>query len=159
MKDGDDIGWGFGSCIWAPAKDRKGVPGRYKLILELDIGEQVIHVHNSVILATSFVATTAKETGPPPNPGPWGYARSFYRLELERFRKFKVHPTIEEFIAAFDVEIFRDIENNRPSRYPFAIYHYHAKPPEIKPVQGRFLTLATKFLKEAIDEATGECDP
>jgi hypothetical protein len=159
MEEGDDIGWEFGSCIWAPTKDRKGTPGRYKLILEVDIGEQIIHIHNSVITATSIVASTARETAPPPNPGPWGYASRFYRLELKGFREYKIRPTVDEFIAEFKLDIFHDIEINRPSRYPFAIYHYHSKPPEIKAVQGRFLTLTSKFLKQAINEATGECEP
>jgi hypothetical protein len=86
-----DIGWEFGSCIWAPTEDRNAVPGRYEFILDGDIGEQIIHIHNSVITATSIVASTAKETAPP-NPGSWGYASSLYRFKMEGFRKYKSRP-------------------------------------------------------------------
>ncbi len=155
--EGADVpGWEFGSCIWAPTTDRRGVPGRYKLILDLTVGEQVIHIRNSVFTGTSFVARRAYAVDPPPNPGPWSFAKKFHRVDMQGFRPFRFQPSVGDFIDSNQHEIFRDISDYQPMRYPFAVYHYHAKPPEIKPVQGRFLTLATVFLKRAIDDATGE---
>ena len=103
------------------------------------------------------MAGEAYETAPPPDPGPWSYAQKFYRVELKQYQEFKLKPTVEEFLAVYEDEIREDIVCNKPYRYPLAIYNYYyngGKPPMIKSVQGRFLTIATPILTDFVFEAT-----
>ena len=124
-------GWEFGSCVWSPAKDRRAVEGRYKIMREVQAGDLFINCYDGVITGTSKAkgrCTTVKER--PPNPGPWAYASSFHRIELEAYQPAVKKETLNHVALMFREKIRDEIESSHPTYYLFSwwpITEFHPK--------------------------------
>lgn len=148
-------GWGFGDCVWSPAVDRRGSEGKYRIMREPKPGDCVINCCDGLIRGTSnvFQACITTPDGPP-KPGPWGYARAYYRLNLTGYTPLAEPVRLQELVERYGEEIRRDIETNRPKYYPFSLYPDSEFCPggKIVPAQGRFLGKATPTLARLIRE-------
>jgi hypothetical protein len=146
--DHGGYGWELGTCIWSPATDRRGVQGRYGIMLEVKAGDFVINCCDSVVCGTSFVASECTKREKPPNPGPWAYAKTFFKIELRDYRKETDGPSLTKIAQDFKDEIQKDIEANRPKYYLYSLYPQSSFYPSGRVVlsQGRFLARSTPAL-------------
>lgn len=146
-------GWEFGTCIWSPSTDRRGLLGRYRIMLDVTEGDLVINCCDFVVRGVSIVAgacIASKEK--PPNPGLWGYAKTFFRIPLADYRPQEHGPSIPQIAREHKDEISKDIMLNRPKYYLFSWCQPSEWNPSGKLVlsQGRFLARATPVLAKII---------
>ena len=108
-------GWELGRCIWSPAHDRLGRTQKYGIMTVPRVDDVVVNCSAGNIVGVSRISRLAETTASgPPNPGPWGYARSFYRLPLDDYLEFEDRVTLNDVAERFFDEIRADIEMNRP---------------------------------------------
>jgi hypothetical protein len=141
-------GWEFGTCIWSPSLDRRGVQGRYGIMLQVHEGDVVINCCDSLIRGTSYASECVRRNDKPPDVGPWAYAKGFFRVDLKDFKAISCDMTLTEIAKTHKEKIRKDIEENRPMYYLFSWHPVSAFHPEGKLVlsQGRFLAKATPLL-------------
>jgi len=148
-------GWEFGKCIWSPARDRRKVEGRYKIMRSVKKGDRVINCYDSVVRGTSIADGDCLEIyDRPPIPKPWGYAMSFFRVNLRDYLPLQQPLTLKELVDRHKEEIRDDIVNNRPTYYLFSWWPPSSFYPEGRVVlsQGRFLARATPALLRMLCE-------
>lgn len=147
--DHGGAGWEFGSCIWSPAHDRRGAEGKYRIMRSVRESDRVINCNDGVFCGLSTVATECKtlQEGPP-NPGPWAFAKQFYRIDLRDYRELPNPVSIAALTERYTEEIKSDIKLHRPKYFLFALYPESEFHPTGKIVlaQGRFLARATPKL-------------
>ncbi len=154
-------GWELGRCVWSPAHDRLGRTQKYGIMSAPRVGDVVINCSAGEIIGISRVGRLAETTtSGPPNPGPWGYARSFFRLNLDNYLQFDSRVMLNEVAKRFFDRIREDIEINRPKYYLFSLYPPSERYPSGKLVlaQGRFLARSTAILDGCIAECLSEKD-
>lgn len=154
-------GWELGRCIWSPTHDRLGRTQKYGIMTAPRIGDVVVNCSAGELIGVSRVCRSADTTASgPPMPGPWGYARSFFRLNLDDYLQFKGRVSLNEVTARFFDEIRKDIEGNRPKYYLFSLYPPSERYPSGKLVlaQGRFLARSTPILNECIAKCLSKED-
>jgi hypothetical protein len=155
------VGWELGRCIWSPAHDRLGRTQKYGIMSAPRVGDVVVNCSAGTIVGVSRVCRSAETTtSGPPNPGPWGYARSFFRLNLDDYLQFEDQVTLSDVTKRFFNRIREDIEGNRPKYYLFSLYPPSERYPSGKLVlaQGRFLARSTATLNSCIAECLSEKD-
>ena len=149
----DNQGWGLGECIWSPSEDRRGSIRQYKIMFSVVPGDVVINCANGQIVGFSRASAACRTVqNRPPDPGPWAYSRSFFRVELTGFYEFSKPVSLKDVADRFKDEISADIEANRPRYYLFSWYPKSEFYPDGKLAlaQGRFLARSTPVLIEAI---------
>jgi hypothetical protein len=154
-------GWEFGRCVWSPAHDRLGRTQKYGIMSAPCVGETVINCSAGEIIGISRISRLAETTtSGPPNPGAWGYARSFFRLNLDDYLQFESRVMLNEIAKRFFGRIREDIESNRPKYYLFSLYPPGERYPSGKLVlaQGRFLARSTAILNNCIAECLSKKD-
>lgn len=156
--DHGGAGWEFGTCVWCPAKDRRGSEGKYKIIREVKAGDLVINCYDGVIRGTSRAKNACYTTNNrPTNPGDWGYATAYCRFDLENFHELPSRVPVRKLIERFKDELSREIETAHPPYYLFSWWPRSQWYPEGRVVisQGRFLARATPMLCRLIDSLAG----
>ncbi len=154
-------GWELGRCIWSPANDRLGRTQKYGIMNSPRVGDPVINCSAGLIVGISRVCRAAETTTVgPPNPGAWGYARSFFRLNLDEYAACKTRIPLNDVVKKFFSRIREDIESNRPKYYLFSLYPPSERNPTGKLVlaQGRFLARSTPTLDTCITESLAHND-
>jgi hypothetical protein len=154
-------GWELGSCIWSPAHDRLGRTQKYGIMNAPRVGDQVINCSAGLIVGISRVSRPAETTSSgPPNPGAWGYARSFFRLNLDDYTQCETHVALNEVAKRFFARIREDIETNRPKYYLYSLYPPSERNPTGKLVlaQGRFLARSTATLNGCVTACLAKRD-
>ncbi len=94
-------GWGFTVCLWSPARKRSRDLEEevdqtwpfWESLLQIGRGDSIIHLRGigakAAFVGHSVAATDGYETkSRPPQPGQWGYASRFYRVDLSMYRAF-----------------------------------------------------------------------
>ena len=155
------VGWEFGRCIWSPAQDRLGRTQKYGIMNAPSVGDPVINCSAGLIVGISRVCRSAESTtSGPPNPGAWGYARSFFRLNLDDYVTCENSVPLNDVVTRFFSRIREDIESNRPKYYLFSLYPPSERNPTGKLVlaQGRFLARSTAALDACIMESLATKD-
>jgi putative restriction endonuclease len=87
------IGWEFTKCLWAPkyklVKDDERKWPYWELLLKVKAGDTILHLrgqNNPIFVGYSIAATDGYLTEiKPSNPGIWGYAKKFIRVDLENY--------------------------------------------------------------------------
>jgi hypothetical protein len=155
------VGWELGRCIWSPAHDRLGRTQKYGIMTAPSVGDPVINCSVGLIIGISRVCRLAESTtSGPPNPGVWGYARSFFRLNLDEYVACETTVPLNDVAKRFFSRIREDIESNRPKYYLFSLYPPSERNPIGKLVlaQGRFLARSTATLDACIMESLATKD-
>jgi hypothetical protein len=151
--DHGGAGWELGKCIWSPACDRLGRTQKYGIMTAPCVGDPVINCSAGVVVGVSRICeTVVTTTTRPPNPGAWGYARSFFRLNLDQYVVFETQVSLKDIAMRFFDRIREDIELNRPKYYLFSLYPPAERHPAGKLVlaQGRFLARSTATLNACV---------
>lgn len=146
-------GWELGRCIWSPAHDRLGRTQKYRVMNWPSVGDPVVNCSAGIVLGVSRVCRPVEITSAgPPNPGPWGYARSFYRLSLNQYAEFESRVALNAIAKQFLNPLREDIERNRPKYFLFSLYPPSERHPTGKLVlaQGRFLARSTSALNACL---------
>lgn len=159
--DHGGLGWELGRCIWSPAHDRLGRTQKYGIMTTPSVGDPVINCSAGVVVGVSRVCGPAETTtARPPNPGPWGYARSYFRLNLEDYAEFENRITLNDVAKRYFDRLRKDIESNRPKYYLFSLYPPSERHPTGKLVlaQGRFLARSTPTLDACLADALSKKD-
>ncbi len=154
-------GWELGRCIWSPAHDRLGRTQKYGIMTSPQVGDPIINCSAGVVLGVSRVCKQAETTSSgPPKPGPWGYARSFYRLNLDQYTEFEGRVTLNAIAKQFFQRLREDIEVNKPKYFLFSLYPPSDRHPMGKLVlaQGRFLARSTPTLDAVLSESLSKKD-
>jgi hypothetical protein len=148
-------GWELGSCLWSPGRSKDG-GRRYGVMTLPEPGDAVVHLASGVeasrpreryFYGTSTVATSAVELStPPPKPGAWAGAATYYRIELETFRELPCRLPMEAIEEGIADVILTDLVR-RPKYYPYARYR-----DGFRGAQGIYLTLLTPGLIAALRE-------
>jgi hypothetical protein len=155
------VGWELGRCIWSPTHDRLGRTQKYGIMNAPSVGDPVINCSAGLIVGISRVCRAAESTASgPPNPGAWGYARSFFRLNLDDYVSCETSVPLHDVVKRFFNRIRADIESNRPKYYLFSLYPPSEYHPAGKLVlsQGRFLARSTPTLNACIVESLATKD-
>lgn len=102
--------WGYQKCLWSPTHKRNGAKWAFwetvRNVLEDDL---IIHLRGDThpefvgysVAATDGYATHAQ----PPEPGPWGYAEAYYRVDLKRFSPFPSPIDLRTVFAKSDPDL------------------------------------------------------
>jgi hypothetical protein len=144
-------GWGVRESIWSPSEARSGSMRQYRVMLSVRPGDLVINCQRGQVLGFSDVKQACQTLSDrPPNPGPWGYARSFLRIPLHKFHALHEPISMSSLVTDFGKEIAADIQANRPKYYLFSWHPVSEFNPVGKLVlaQGRFLAQSTPVLTE-----------
>src|SRR4051812_17387956 len=105
-------GWGFGECLWVPARKRNGARSRYwDTLREVRTDDVIVHLlgraEQSAFVACSVAATDGEETRErPPQPGTWGFSDSFLRVRLRDFTPFDLPLPLRPLFSSRE-EAFR----------------------------------------------------
>lgn len=159
--DHGGAGWELGRCIWSPAHDRLGRTQKYGIMAVPQVGDPIINCSAGLIVGVSRVCRPAETvTSGPPNAGAWGYARSFFRLNLDQYVELQSRVSLNEVAKRCFDRLRRDIEDNRPKYYLYSLYPPSERHPTGKLVlaQGRFLARSTATLTACIGESLGKAD-
>lgn len=154
-------GWEFGTCIWSPAKDRRGSVGHYGIMLAVQPGDFIINCLDSKVRGTSFADAACRQTVKgPPNPKPWGYTHSFFRIDLRDFRPEPDGELLGQIATKHRDAIAADMKENRQKYY---LYSYHQPGPfhpqgKVVLAQGRFLARVTPILARLLLTGTESLD-
>ena len=151
-------GWEFGTCIWSPATDRRGVEGKYKIMRLVQTGCPIINCYDNAIRGVSMADGDCFTTdNSPPNAGPWAYARNFHRINLRDYKAVAQPISLKSIVDEHKDDISREIETERPkynlfSWWPPSDFYPSGR---VVPSQGRFLASATPLLCKIICEMAG----
>jgi hypothetical protein len=116
--------WGFGNCLWAPTKKKNGRKWRFwTKVSEVRKGDLVMHLRgippNASFVGYSVAANGGFQTGHrPPNPGKWGFAKSFYRVDLTDFVPFHQPINLTNIFSSrrFELTSYFDANKKRGTK-------------------------------------------
>jgi hypothetical protein len=135
-------GWEFGSCLWSPSANQQGAD-QYALMREPQIDDLVIHINDGDLVGWSYVSAPFRElTEGPPSPGQWAGRPSYYRIDLKGYQEFPRVTSLREFIKQNRAAIEDELNNDRPTRYPFILY----RNADVRHAQGVYLARCTPRL-------------
>ena len=86
------VGWEYGTCLWSPTTNKTG--GKIYEIMHLPkVNDLVLHFYKisnvTYYHGFSYVKDQCKIINvAPPEPGTWGWAVEFYRIDLKNFEPF-----------------------------------------------------------------------
>lgn len=85
--------WGFKKCVWSPTQKTNGARWAFwETVRKVKEGDIVIHLKGKIkpiFVGYSIAATDGYKTeAKPPKAGDWGYASSYYRVDLKQFTPF-----------------------------------------------------------------------
>jgi putative restriction endonuclease len=91
--------WSFPNSVWSPTRkkpDKGKLGGRWPFwskITHVRVGDTIIHLRGITPKANFVGYSTVSSDGfqtasRPPNPGPWGFADSFFRADLTNYTPF-----------------------------------------------------------------------
>ena len=102
--------WSFQKCLWSPTKKTNGTKWAFwETVRKVKEGDIVIHLRGKVkptFVGYSIAATDGYETGArPPEPGEWGYADYYYRVDLKQFTPFPSSIDLRTVFAKSDLDL------------------------------------------------------
>ena len=154
--DRDD--WSYGKCLWSPTTDksRKKI---YELMKQPVKGDLVLHFYETsgvrYFHAKSRVTKSYQvSTETPSNPGGWGWANEFYRIDLGSFELINNPINIREFIDRHDLSIRQEYVQEDPSNYPFQISPKNSNNSKVTLKQGKYLSACTNKLFTLLQESS-----
>lgn len=151
-------GWELGTCLWSPSASRDGA-NRYEVMRLPQEGDRVVHLVSGVseyaprqrVLFGESIVDRSVETrlDPPPSPGEWRDAPSYFRVELRAFSEYSQKLAMDEIEAGLTDIILSDLLR-RPRYYPYAPYR-----DTFRGAQGIYLTRLSSSLALALNEIVG----
>lgn len=148
--------WNFPHSMWSPTHKR-GSDAKWafwELLLSVKIGDTILHLHGKDRAAAFIGLSIADGDGfatqdRPTRPGPYAYAREFYRVRLRDFNAFADPMPLTRLFADSRADLRAYFEANA------------AKPPALKRhlfyvlQAGRMQCLNGAYLSEVDDELAG----
>lgn len=124
--------WRFSKSLWAPTYKRSKTDVKSKwtyweTVNQVKKGDRILHLRgksNTSFLGISIAAFDGVETLEcPPDPGPWGYSKSFYRVILERYEEFETPIYLKDIFASKEA-ILRDyFQRNKKLKKKKSIFY------------------------------------
>jgi hypothetical protein len=111
--------WAFGRSLWSPSRKTNGTRWAFwETLLRVEAGDPVLHLRGkgdrATFVAFSTSAAGGFETGDrPPNPGAWGYTRSYYRVTLRDFTPLADPMLLRDVFRRRDTELRSYFTGNR----------------------------------------------
>lgn len=143
-------GWEFGTCLWSPSRNRKGVDW-YVPMREVKAGDLILHINDARWEGWSYAAGEFRQLQQsPPNPGNWAERPSYYRIDLRDYRPFPTPISLSEFVAQNHNAIYAELLADQPKRYPFMVHRGE----DVRYAQGAYLSRCTDKLYRLVLNAT-----
>jgi putative restriction endonuclease len=111
--------WAFPRCVWVPTKKTDGTSWPFwAKILDIRTDYIILHLRgrqpNALFVGYSRAASDGQETYErPPDPGPWSYAKSFYKADLVDFTPFETPIRLSDIFAVRRNELEAYFDTNR----------------------------------------------
>ena len=117
--------WAYGKSLWSPTTNKKGSK-IYELMKKPIKGERVLHFFERSGVRYYHAHSKIKKSCEvsyevPDNPGNWGWAKEFYRIEITDFTKIENPINISDFTEDYDIPLRHEIHQDNPQNYPFQI--------------------------------------
>lgn len=154
-------GWAPGECIWSPSANKRGSVAHYGIMREVRPKDKVVICVNGDIRGAATVGSGYREeTAGPPDTGAWGYARSFFRIDLVEYVGLGSIIRLTDLAKRFKEDIRQEMVSRRPKYYLFSWYPDSEFYPGGKLVlgQGRFLARGTPVLVDSVNRCLTERD-
>lgn len=138
--------WGFGNCVWAPTKKRNNTSWAFWMkVSKIRAGDIVVHLRGKSQRLSFVGFSTASgdgftTDGRPPNPGGWGYAREFYRADLNGFTAFERPIALAEILQKRTTELEAYLAANQLRIRDQANVFLVKQSNSIRPLQGAYLS-------------------
>ena len=154
--------WAYGKLLWSPTTNKSG-SRIYELMKEPAKGERVLYFFETSGVRYYHAHSKIKKSCEvsyevPDNPGKWGWAKEFYRVEIKDFAKIENPINITEFTQDYDIPLRHEIHQDSPPNYPFQIKRN--KDPKWKVdsqvtlKQGKYLTVCSNKLFTLLQECS-----
>ena len=158
--DRDD--WAYGKVLWSPTTNKAGSK-TYELMKQPVKGDLVLHFYET--LGVRYYHARSKVTQScqvsyetPNNPGTWGWANEFYRIDIGNFELIKNPIDVRNFTEIHDISIRQEYTQDNPPNYPFAITTYkdksRVKDSQVTLKQGKYLTACSNKLFTLLEESS-----
>jgi putative restriction endonuclease len=128
--------WAFPNSLWSPShknEPHKATPGTWpywETMRRVQAGDTVLHLRGKDKNKASFVGFSTAETDffetseRPPDPGEWGFARTFYRVLLKDYVPFTKPVLLQDIFAQRGDSLREYYEHNRarPSEERYLLF-------------------------------------
>lgn len=114
--------WGFSRCLWSPTAHVGGGEWAYwRTMREVRVGDLVVHLRGkrpaAYFVGYSKAATDCRETNDrPPDPGRWGYAERFFRVDLTDYVPFVKPVLLDDVFGRKATELRAYVDRWRPAK-------------------------------------------
>jgi putative restriction endonuclease len=116
--------WGFPMCLWVPTRKRDDTQWVFwSKILDVRTDDVVLHLRSIPPHASFIGYSIARSDGyeatqRPPNAGPWSYAQTFYRADLDQYTAFSQPIKLADVFSGrrLALEQYFDANRSRSSR-------------------------------------------
>lgn len=111
--------WEFTRSLWSPTHKKGGTASWafWETLMAVRRGDTILHLRGKSGQAAFIGTSTADSDGfttpsRPPIPGPWGYANSFYRVQLREFTPFADQIPLPRVFAERALELRSYFQQN-----------------------------------------------
>tara|TARA_B100000953_G_C17955460_1_gene401305 strand:- start:64 stop:963 length:900 start_codon:yes stop_codon:yes gene_type:complete len=154
--------WSYGKVLWSPTTNKAGSK-IYELMKQPAKGDLVLHFYETSGVryyhAKSTVTKSFKISNETPsNPGSWGWAKEFYKIDIDSFELIEDPIDIHYFAELHDIPLRQEITQDNPLNYPFQIKRYKdekwTKDSQVTLKQGKYLTSCSNKLFTLLQECS-----
>ena len=153
--------WGFGQCLWSPSHKRNNTRWAFwDTLLHVKEGDPVLHLRGkgekaAFIGVSQALSDGFETTDYPPNPGEWGYAKSFHKVPLYEYITLHEPIKLYEVFTSKNAALRDYFALNRDANEKLRLF-YVLQAGRLQCLNGAYLSQADeKLTRLLLDQAVG----